>query len=284
VSVVRFYSATPIDYLRAHMRSGTYDGVMLRDKHPERALFPGFLPIVCAILGLLPPIGRRRLAYAVGLLVALDVSFGFNGIIYRYLYEWLLPIRGMRVPARMSMVAGMTLCVLAGYGIRRLLGVCRTLRARMMVSAALVAGIAVDLWPALELHTVWLDPPPIYAPVAGRRDVVLAEIPIRDHAPGFTESLPYLYFSLWHWAPMVNGYSGFSPPSYEPFVQLMRDFPAPVSIVALRTLGVTHVSVNCTLALEGCEAMVDEVDALPAFHRIVSAQWHGRPVRLYEFR
>ncbi len=48
----------------------------------------------------------------------------------------------------MSMVVGMTLCVLAGYGVQRLLRVCAgTRRARVMVGAALVAGIAVDVWP-----------------------------------------------------------------------------------------------------------------------------------------
>ena len=37
-------------------------------------------------------------------------------------------------------------------------------------------------------------------------DAVIAELPTLD---GETSNLPYMYFSLWHWARMVNGYSGF---------------------------------------------------------------------------
>ena len=43
---------------------------------------------------------------------------------------------------------------------------------------------------------------------------VLFEFPVHSPADRFDENLPYMYFSMSHWAPMVNGYSGFNPPSY----------------------------------------------------------------------
>ena len=43
---------------------------------------------------------------------------------------------------------------------------------------------------------------------------MLFEFPVHPQPERFEENLPYMYFSIWHWTPMVNGYSGFNPPSY----------------------------------------------------------------------
>src|SRR4029078_8110253 len=84
-SEVAAYSATPSDYLRAHARSALYGTRMLSGRVPERALFPGAVPIALAVAGLTPPLGAVRLAYVAGLLVAFDGSLGFNGFSYPYL-------------------------------------------------------------------------------------------------------------------------------------------------------------------------------------------------------
>ena len=65
---------------------------------------------------------------AAGLLVAFDGSLGFNGLTYPYLYKWLSPIRGLRVPARFSVLVALSLAVLAGFGVRRLLASVRQTR------------------------------------------------------------------------------------------------------------------------------------------------------------
>ena len=38
-------------------------------------------------------------------------------------------------------------------------------------------------------------------------------------------NIPFMYFSLWHWARMVNGYSGFIPKSYADFQKEMAALP-----------------------------------------------------------
>ena len=173
---VRVYSAWPSDYLRAHPRSATYGGRLLAEQYPERALFPGTLPLALSAIALVPPVGAIRLAYGAGLLAAFDISLGFNGITYKHLYRWWLPIRGLRVPARMSVVLAISLAVLAAFGVRRLLGRLQTSVGRSTAFAALVLAAGVDVWPALELHKVWWQPPPVYRALAGQR-VVLAEFP-----------------------------------------------------------------------------------------------------------
>ena len=39
---------------------------------------------------------------------------------------------------------------------------------------------------------------------------------------------------------MINGYSGFSPESYNRLVETLENFPSEVSIKALQDIGVTH--------------------------------------------
>lgn len=280
-NAIRVYSAGPSDYFRAHTRSATYGGRLLEDRYTERALFPGTLPLVLSAAALVPPVGTIRLAYAAGLLTAFDVSLGFNGVTYKHLYQWFFPIRGLRVPARMSVVLAISLAVLAAFGARRLLDRFRTPAARTAVFAVLVLVAGVDVWPALDLHRVWRQPPPVYDAVAGQQ-IVLAEFPTRLNIAIVTNAVPYLYFSIWHGLPMINGYSGFTPPGYEPLMDGLRDFPASPAIDLLRSRGVTHVTVNCALYVTGCEPVLAGIDGSPAFRPVASGQWEGQPVKLYE--
>jgi hypothetical protein len=281
-AAVRFYSATPLDYLRPHPRSATYGGRLLEDTYPERALFPGTLPIALSIVGMLPPVGATRLAYAVGLVAAFDISLGYRGLSYKHLYQWVLPIRSMRVPARMSIVLAISLAVLSAYGVRRLLARARTPGAQRVVVGALIVAAAIDFMPTLDLIPVWRSPPPIYEAIRSTPGVVLAEFPPVDSLATVTASVPFMYFSVWHWLPMVNGYSGYRTEAYADFAKRLDDFPSPASLDALRARGATHVTVTCALYKTGCDHVLTAVEASGAFRLLVSAQWEGQPTRLYE--
>ena len=117
---VAFYSATVGDYVSAHHRSAMW-GERIRSRQPERALFPGAVVLLLAAVALVPPIGATRAAYALALVVLFEISRGFNSPFYPYLYEWFEFIRGLRVPARASIIHGIALTLLAGFGVRRLL-------------------------------------------------------------------------------------------------------------------------------------------------------------------
>jgi hypothetical protein len=281
-STVAYYSATAADYFRAHPRSASWGERTLPGRMPERALFPGVMILVLAAVALIPPLGVTRAAYAVALLVAFELSRGFNSLLYPYLYEFLPFIRGLRVPARASILVGLSLALLAGFGVRRLLHG-RSAWLRRGALAALIVIIAFDLRPVLRLEPVWLEPPPIYGLVAGASDVVLAEFPFRGDGR-FTPNVPYLYFSLWHWAQILNGYSGHSPPGQVEFEAGLRSFPDQSAVDLLRSRGATHVSINCALIRGGCDELLRAVDALPIFRVVASGRWQGAPVRLYELK
>jgi hypothetical protein len=278
---VTFYSADLSDYLRPHPRVATWDGRLLADINPERALFPGLTPIALTAVALAPPLGTFRFAYAAALVVGFDLSHGLKGFAYPYLYRSFPPIRGMRVPARFSIILGISLVVLAAFGARRLLDRCRTARARHLFAAGLVAVVMIDLRPALDVINVWPEPPPIYQSLSQQKDVVLAEFPFELHLERTTNDLPYMYFSLWHWLPMANGYSGFIPDHYEPFARNLRGFPDALSIASLRMRGVSHVTINCGLMREGCETLVQKADAAPELRFLNEGQWQGRVVKVY---
>ena len=54
------------------------------------------------------------------------------------------------------------------------------------------------------------DRPPVYRAVAALDDAVLLELPFG--APAF--ELQYMFYSIAHGKPLVNGYSGFEPAAY----------------------------------------------------------------------
>jgi hypothetical protein len=95
-----------------------------------------------------------------------------------------------------------------------------------------------------------------------------------------------MYFSLSHWANMVNGYSGFFPRDYDAFVARIEDVPSPSSVAALKQAGVTHVTFTCALYRRqaDCDEILGAVESSPHFHRVVRLQWQGSPAVLYELR
>jgi hypothetical protein len=285
---VAYYSATAADYLRAHPRSATWGTRTLPGRMPERALFPGVMILLLAALALVPRIGATRAAYAVALVAIFEVSRGFNGVLYPVLYESLAFVRGLRVPARASVLVGLTLALLAAFGVRRLLAWSDRLRpslaTRGAVVGVLVVLIAVDLRPLLRLEPVWREPPPIYGALAGTPNVVLAEFPFGGNPTRFTPNAPFLYFSLWHWAQMLNGYSGHYPPGQGDFETALQRFPEPPTLDLLRGRGATHVSINCALYRGGCDSLIERVDALLELRVVASGRWQGAIVRLYELR
>src|SRR4029077_8894536 len=79
-SEVRQYSAVPTSYLAATPSNWLYGELRNRGGGPELRLFPGTIPAVLAIIGLLlvPP-SRRVIVYLLLLVAAFDASLGFGG-------------------------------------------------------------------------------------------------------------------------------------------------------------------------------------------------------------
>lgn len=245
---VAAYSAEWKSFVTSTVRSVVW-GKALDDPSTdpsEKRLFPGLLVVLLAIAALWPPIDRTRVAYALGLAVAIELCRGLNGVVYPYLYEWLMPFRGLRVPARFMIVVSLALAILAGYGLARLLARIPVSRQgwRHAAGAAVALAVLVEYRPTLDLKWVWEQPPSVYAWFAGRPPAVIMEVPSASEVTGAMAEAKYLYFSTFHWQKLLTGNSGFFPPSHTALFHAMKRFPDESSLFYLRQRRVNYLIVH----------------------------------------
>ncbi len=202
------------------------------------------VPVVVAAVALWPPLSTARLAYGVGLGVSYDLSLGMNGALYPTLYRWVPGYRGLRAAARFDVLVGLSLAVLAGFGVARLSARLRSTRARTVLAITLMGLAMLDSYAPPHLVET---PRPVAAYSAFLRQAapaVLAEVPFGNNNKKTGGDAVYEYFSAWHWQPLVNGMSGNYPPGYIDLEKEMRTFPNDASFESLRQLGVTHLAVH----------------------------------------
>ncbi len=238
------YSAVPADFLSAPGTSRLY-GWTEHLGASERHLFPGIMATLLVIVGLWPPFDRIRLVHAAGLALAIELTFGFNGGLYNLLYDWVVPYRGLRVPARADILVLLGTAVLAGFGLARV--VSRIARPRwasatatvVVVVAALECLGAPRLVPVESKTSVW------YSWLRTMPDAVVFEWPVTVPWRLYTmEDVAYMYRSTLHWRPLLNGYSGHYPRSYIDLLYHVRSFPDTASLADLQRRGATVLIVH----------------------------------------
>jgi hypothetical protein len=271
------FSAAGRDYAIPNIHSATWGHRLGSDRKMERALFPGVMTIGLAVIGLAPPLTVIRVALIVSGALAFDWSLGVNGLMFDELRGLLLPVRGLRAPARFVVFVVTSLILLAAAGAARLLTRVPSGRARNLAFATLIALTWIDLRPTFRLTPAWRYAPPIYAAV--RPEMVLAEFPMR-----FDWNISYMYFSTTHWARLVNGYSGYLPPVFSRLQDALGVFPAPAALALVREQGATHITVNCRFygGDEPCAPVLAALDRDASVRLTTRARWEGSEVRLYE--
>jgi hypothetical protein len=284
VPEIQHYSALPSDYLHPHGSSAMYAGVTF-DTQPhvsERELFPTFTPMALALVGAWPPLSVASLGYAAGLVFSFDASLGFNGTIYPWLHQFMPGFRGLRVPARFSMVFGMTLAVLAGYGVARLAR--RRSEVMRWAIAAVLLGVALtELRPRLQLSDIWLKPSPVYNRLRNVENVVLLDMPMPRDLIELPIEFRSMYQSTFHWHSIVNGASGHYPQSYFDMMRRMGEFPGDGAIAYLRERGVTHFAVHETFCRPGEYAhWVKGLDGRRGVELVATAPFRNGESRLYK--
>ena len=232
---VRAGSATLWNYLGPPDENALFGTALRTFADPERRLFPGFVAIALAVIGAFVRSPRKheswfrgrstQIAYVLGLILAIDLSLGFNGFTYQILYRYVLPFRGLRIPARMGIIAGFTLAVLAGYGVAWIADRIRPARAVAPVLTAIGVLMLVEYASRpLDLLIVPTEPLPVYADVLHDKGdsptAALVEFPVSA-----VDDPTYMYYSTFHWQHLVNGYSGFFPPWYRRFIHVIDGLP-----------------------------------------------------------
>ena len=231
------YSATWLNYL-ATTDANVMHGSSFVYGQSERYLFPGMLAVVLAALGLYA-FDRRRVTLVTIGIVGLVISLGLNTPFYAPLRAIALPYRGLRAPARASILVFLALAALAAYGWARMIrGRSRT----TVWVATLIAALAL----VAEYRTTmrnWLTlpdrPAEVYQWLAQQPRSVVAEVPFAraDQLHAISDGL-YMFNSTWHWQPIVNGYSGFFPRTFFEMAVEIESFPDERSIEYLKRRGV----------------------------------------------
>ena len=242
----RIYSATPRSYVVAHVRSRFYGGLLDGPRTPEASLFPGIAVVALALAGAWPRLTRSRAAYALAALVAFDGSLGLNGIVFPTLRDALLPFRGLRVPARFSILVGLSLSVLAGYGVQRLRQSSWLKGGRLgtVLPVACVAVLLVENVPNLELTEVPARPPLIYDYFAGAPTSVLVDLPFPESLERATADARRLYYSTFHWQTLITGSSGYFPESFRQAIRMLSGVPTARAVTFLQERGVQFIALT----------------------------------------
>jgi hypothetical protein len=210
------------------------------------ALFPGLAALLLAAIALMTGAAfsdrRARMALAFGA-AGLALSFGpaFPG--YATLYHTVPLLQGIRNAARFGYLVILGVAILAGFGLAyvRRRGQGTWWLGVVTVGAFLAANIDGL---AAPIGYVRADPiSPLYDRLRSTPDAIVVEFPF--YAPErISFNAPYMLNATRHWRPMLNGYSGLIPTSYETHYHDLRGFPDEASIAALRALGVTHAFVH----------------------------------------
>jgi len=259
----------------------------------ETLIFPGWvmwgLAAVGAVVMVWPGMRRRWLPSCppsavvffpllAGLALLISLGPSSNPCHCASPYDWFvrLPlVAGLRSPARFALLVILAMSVLAAAGaaaVHKRLG-----RKGRVITAVLVVLALAEAYP-VRLPRV------AQAVSAAVPDVYrnLAQLP-----PGAVVSLPdyfepnwaspdeflgadYVYYSTFHWHPVVNGYGSRSPKDYGWILNQMMAFAGPHSAETMRRLGIRYVVLHATIEPEG-PVMLREALGSPDFERIMYA-------------
>ncbi len=238
------YSAHPLNYLATTSMSRLWGWTAERWGGNELGLFPGAVVIALSAASALGRSKRWVLAYGAAAALAITFSFGINTSVYRWLFEQIPLLQGLRSSARFAIVTSCAMAVLAAFGAQAVAERCGRWRA-MAIPILLVLMTVEGLnRPFVLSADPLMQPSPIYKVIRAAPPGTLIELPVPrlSRLPGWDA-----YYSLWslqHWKPLVNGYSGYYPPDYIQTMVRMEMFPDDTSLARLRAHDVRYIVVH----------------------------------------
>jgi hypothetical protein len=258
------FSATPAGYLATagRIHYAAWSDRFFHD--PVNSFFPGMAILLLAATAIVLAWSRRRAADAamrarVVMLAAIAaagflLSLGTATPLYGWLFHAFPPMQGLRAAARFGNLFLLAAAMLAGLGLAMW-------RPRAAIAATLIALVNIEALRAPIAYADFHGIPNIYRLLErepGR--VVIAEQPFFPRS-GIFQNSPYVLASTAHWRPLMNGYSGFTPASYQRYADSFWYFPQDWAIAAMKDAGVTHVVVH-TAAFQR-----DNMDVVPALEK-----------------
>ena len=278
IEIVEQFSATPSGYLASNSHvHRTWNAPFTTND--VNMFFPGVAALILAVVGL--ALRSRRILTIVTIgAIGFLLSLGPSTPIYRWLYEWLLPLQGLRAAARFGYLFLLAVALLAGIGASLIASRLRTPAGRALFTTGILAVITIETWQGPVRTQPFRGVPAVYSMLAESSEpIVLVETPFFPPQAAF-EHGEYVLNATAHWQPLMNGYSGLLPDSFRQRADRFWYFPRPEAIEAMKADGATHVMVH--LERFGAEATDVEQSLLDRsdLQMLASDGSH----RLYRFR
>ena len=246
IDQLRLYSASLTHFLSAPQMNRLYGSTAITDPMVayEMNLFPGVVAVLLALAGVFGSRARSRYPYVVGLTFATVMTAGANVFLFEWLFEHVPLFRALRSPARFEILVILCLAVLSAYGMTALID---SARRKVAITGAIVLLLIAEYASAPPVAAV-PRPSKVDAYLAQKPAAVIIELPVVS-SKGMFGSLDwrYMYEGLPHFQKMLNGYSGYAPPSFYRMREIMQGFPDDRSIALLRERGVTYVIIRAGL-------------------------------------
>lgn len=233
------------------------------------------------LLQVAEPRAARFLALAaLGVLLTLPMTL-------HLLQLGISPLRSLRVSSRAFILVLPLACSLFALGCQQLLRAAGGRGRRVLVGGLLWLLFAAELMPYFpEGSWRWVPSlaeefPPYVHQLAGLEGVrAYLELPL---LPGWQET-ERMHHQTLHWKPLVNGYSGYIPPSYWEWAALWDPVPTDEGLERLRRGGITHLvfhrDVEQPAVRDRIEAWFEEQASLGR----VRLEYLDQQVRIVEFR
>jgi hypothetical protein len=218
---------------------------------PERVrdtLFPGLVPLVLGVAGLAVAPRRYRALALAGSAAAVLLSLGPQTALYRFLYENVVLVRGIRALSRLSLLPVLALCVLTGLALAR---------ARWPWAMAALGLALVESSNAPIRYARYDGPPAAARSLAGQAGAVVV-------LPAGEDDTQAMLDGIAHWRPLVNGDSGFLPRPYTRALELLHGDDREEAARFLRAAGVTLVAERDVLAAVPAGPAARVVEEAPA--------------------
>lgn len=163
---------------------------------------------------------------------------------YYFIFKLLPPIRFLRTISRYGTIVFLMMSILAAYGFSTFLTGIKEAFYRniaLLFSFALVLAEFTPIF-KFERFSNMAKTPEVYKKIKNDPTIkALVELPI-DVGPFTTTQ--YLYYAGIHFKPILNGYSGYEPPSYAVYENLLKYPPNEMTASFLSKLGITDILCN----------------------------------------
>jgi hypothetical protein len=170
------------------------------------------------------------------------------GGVYGLFYSWVPGFQNLRVPSRFAVLMMLGLAVLSGWGVLFFLEKWKRPRIRM-IGMGIIALLILTDYASFPLPLAKVNIgrriPKIYAAVRELpKEASLVELPMPAHDWEEFEDAAAVYYSIYHWKNIVNGYSGYAPPGYRIIREAMEQFPSESTFELLNGLAVEYLLVH----------------------------------------